>query len=164
MGGDKDKINAITPVNELEEQLLLAETNSDIKQIIDIFNLNLKKRDIIRASKLEDLQDLISDQMKLRLEKRAGEFSNKDLVDYFKVINDTLSRTNTDSSSVPQIQVNQNTQVNITDSIISNKDSRDKILDAIRATIHKMEEQTKIIDVEETEINNDTGNETPERN
>lgn len=164
MGGDKDKINAITPVNELEEQLLLAETNSDIKQIIDIFNLNLKKRDIIRASKLEDLQDLISDQMKLRLEKRAGEFSNKDLVDYFKAINDTLSRTNTDSSSVPQIQVNQNTQVNITDSIISNKNSRDKILDAIRATIHKMEEQTKIIDVEETEINNDTGNETSERN
>lgn len=161
---EKEKITAVTPASDLEAKLLAAESNLEIKQIIDIFNLNLKKRDVIRASKLEDLQDLISDQMKLRLEKRAGEFSNKDLVDYFKVINDTLSKTNTDSSSVPQIQVNQNTQVNITDGIISNKDSRDKILDAIRATIHKMEEQTKIIDVEETEINNDTGNETPERN
>lgn len=164
MDESKDRVTAITPVNELEAKLLSAETNDDIKQIIDIFNLNLKKRDVIRASKLEDLQDLISEQMKLRLEKRAGEFSNKDLVDYFKVINDTLSKTNTDSSSVPQIQVNQNTQVNITDSIISNKDSRDKILDAIRATIHKMEEQTEIIDVEETEINNGTDNETSERN
>lgn len=164
MDESKDRVTAITPVNELEAKLLSAETNDDIKQIIDIFNLNLKKRDVIRASKLEDLQDLISEQMKLRLEKRAGEFSNKDLVDYFKVINDTLNKTNTDSSTVPQIQVNQNTQVNITDSIISNKDSRTKILDAIRATIHKMEEQTEIIDVEETEINNGTGNETPERN
>lgn len=162
MDENKDRVTAITPADELEAKLLSAETNEDIKQIIDIFNLNLKKRDVIRASKLEDLQDLISEQMKLRLEKRAGEFSNKDLVDYFKVINDTLSKTNMDSSSVPQIQFNQNTQVNITDNILSSKDSRDKILGAIRATIRKMEEQAEIIDVDETEIKNDSDNEISE--
>ena len=87
------------------------ELNQPIDSIIDNFNENMRKKELLRLSKISDLQDSITDQVEKRLSKYADAFSNKDLIDYFKVFQDTLQKT--DTSNVPSnINITQN-QLNI---------------------------------------------------
>lgn len=47
--------------------------------------------------------------MQARVEEHADEFSNKDLLDYFKTIQDTLSKSDTliTPENMPAIQITQ---------------------------------------------------------
>ena len=83
---ENDKLSLSTPINDLEKQLKEAQDGDSLQKVVDLFNLNIKKKDIIRAGQLSELQDKISQQMADRVNNHAGEFSNKDLLDYFKVI------------------------------------------------------------------------------
>lgn len=103
-----------------------------LDQILVNFNENLKKKALIRANKLSDLQDSITSQVEKRLSKHADEFSNRDLIDYFKVFQDTLSKASIDSQSIPNIQITQN-QLNIgINSSEFDQDERKRILTAVR--------------------------------
>lgn len=48
---EKTQITLATPVEELTEEILKASDMSSLNDIVDIFNVNLKKKDIIRAQK-----------------------------------------------------------------------------------------------------------------
>lgn len=141
MDNDKDLIIQDTPLEELELQLLQEDNIDEINKIIDIFNLNIKKKEIVRSGKLSQLQDKISEQMAERIGQHGGEFSNKDLLDYFKVIQDTLNKQDNslDSINTPAIQINQQNQVNISmmpeDNL--NRDSKDRVTSAIRAILDR---------------------------
>lgn len=103
-----------------------------LDQILVNFNENLKRKALIRANKLSDLQDSITSQVEKRLSKHADEFSNRDLIDYFKVFQDTLSKASIDSQSIPNIQITQN-QLNIgINSSEFDQDERKRILTAVR--------------------------------
>ena len=93
-----------------DQQLQLRDANDkeDIEQILNIFNLNLKKKELLRLSKLSNLQDSITDQVEQRLSKHADEFSNKDLIDYFKAFQDTITKTNKSADEIPVVQITQN--------------------------------------------------------
>ena len=69
-----------TPVDELEQKLVDETDIDELKNIINLFNLNIKKKDILRTSKLSDLQDKVTEQIGQRLEYNAAAFSNKDLI------------------------------------------------------------------------------------
>lgn len=151
---DKKEISLSTPQTELEQRLI-EETNVDeLKNIVNLFNLNVQKKNILRSSKLSDLQDKVYAQMAERLDKKADEFSNQDLLSYFKTIQDTISRSDTslDKIDVPSIQIHQN-QVNLNlNSQEFNRESRARILDAIQGIINS--EDT--IEVAFQEVTNDT--------
>lgn len=103
-----------------------------LDQILVNFNENLKRKALIRANKLSDLQDSITSQVEKRLSKHADEFSNRDLIDYFKIFQDTLSKASIDSQSIPNIQITQN-QLNIgINSSEFDQDERKRILTAVR--------------------------------
>jgi hypothetical protein len=120
---------------ELEQLLIDSTDSSAINDIIDIFNLNMKKKDVVRANALSELQDKISKQIEQRIDNKADEFSNKDLLDYFKTVQEFINKsaTNTDTVKVPTIQINQQNNVALPNSL--NKDSRDKVLDAVQAIL-----------------------------
>jgi hypothetical protein len=150
---EKEILTIDTPTETLEDKLLSAEDVDEIKDIINMFNLNIKKKNIIRTNKLNELQDKISDQMTQRIDKKAGEFSNKDLLDYFKVLQDTINKSdnNLDGVDIPSIQINQN-QVNINVKDELDKDSRDRVADAVNSILAKIKQsqpdEGNIIDVE----------------
>ena len=127
------KITLDSSPEEIEQQLLSENNIDELTNIINIFNLNIKRKDLVRTSKLNDLQDKITAQMSARLEKNAGEFSNKDLLDYFKVLQDTISKSDTSLSNIdtPAIQINQQ-QINIgTESPELSRESREKVADIV---------------------------------
>ena len=139
MDNEKDIVSLSTPQAELETKLL-NETNIDnLQDIINIFNLNIKKKDILRISKLSDLQDMVFAQMQERLSQNAGAFSNKDLLEYFKAVQDTINKTDKTLNDVDtnSIQITQNQlNVNIDEGKL-NRESRAKVLDTVNAILNK---------------------------
>ena len=121
--------------NEELEQRLIDETDIDnMKNIINLFNLNMKKKDIVRTAKLNDLQDKVYDQMDKRLTHKADEFSNADLLSYYKTIQESINKSDTtlDKVDTPAIQIVQN-QLNINqENDELSRESKKKVIDLVQ--------------------------------
>ena len=121
--------------NEELEQRLIDETDIDnMKNIINLFNLNIKKKDIVRTAKLNDLQDKVYDQMNKRLTHKADEFSNADLLSYYKTIQESINKSDTtlDKVDTPAIQIVQN-QLNINqENDELSRESKKKVIDLVQ--------------------------------
>ena len=136
MNEEKIKLSLTTPEVELESRLLNEDDISEMKNIIDLFNLNIQKKNVIRVNKLNNLQDKVYNQIEKRLETYPDNFSNKDLLDYFKVFQDTVDKSNisTEELKIPAIQVNQQ-NINISNGL--SIESRKKVADAVRNILDK---------------------------
>ena len=137
MQEEKEIVSLATPQQELEEKLLTETNIDDLQDVINIFNLNMQKKNILRSSKLADLQDKVYKQMSERLENKADEFSNKDLLDYFRTIQETISKSDNtlDKINIPAIQIQQNQlNVNVSSDEL-NRESRAKVLDVIQSIL-----------------------------
>ena len=110
-------LSLTTPTEELTNRILSEEDIDEFNKIKNLFDLNMKKKEILRLNKLNDLQDLTVNEMSERLSKKSGEFSNQDLLGYFKTIQDTIGKSNTsmddvDMSSIRVIQNQLNININ----------------------------------------------------
>lgn len=123
-----DKIN--NNLTKLEKKLIKEENIEELQELVELFNLNLQKKNILRNAKLSDVQDKVVEQILQRIALEPEEFSNDDLIKYHKIIQETLMKTDTtlDNIKVPNIQINQ--QVNV-DKMIFNSESRKRILEAV---------------------------------
>lgn len=132
-----------TPVKDLEKKLLQENNIDNMKNIVELFNLNIKKKDIIRVNRLNDLQDKITNQIEERLDKHADEFSNGDLINYFKTLQDTINKADvsTDNIKAPTIQINQ--QINVNNSELDIESKR-KVADAVTAILKKLDNKQSI--------------------
>lgn len=139
---DKKENELVEVEQSLSERILDENNPEELKELIDLFNLNLKKKNIIRSEMLSDVQDKIVDQMSKRIENRPDEFSNADLLNYHKVVQDTLQKTdnNIDDINVPQIQINQQFNVNNADTDSFDKESRKKILSIVQTILESTQE------------------------
>lgn len=137
--------NELSTINDLETKLLNEDNLDEINKIVEMFNVNLQKKNIIRSAKLSDVQDKVVQQMTDRFEQRADSFSNDDLIKYHKIIQETLTKTDTtmDNVKTPTIQINQ--QVNV-DNVTFNSESRKRILEAVNNILNGSE------NVEDAEI------------
>lgn len=128
----------------IDQKILDENDPEELKELIDMFNLNMKKKDIIRSAKLSEVQDKIVDQMSKRIENRPDEFSNADLLNYHKVVQDTISKSDNslDSVNVPSIQVNQQINLNNAETDSFDKESRQRILDAVNSVLASITDVT----------------------
>lgn len=122
----------------LENKLLTSEDSNEVQNIINIFNANIKKKDVLRALKISDLQDRITEEIDKRISYRGGEFSNKDLLEFYKTLQTTLDNTAYGGKdlSVPSIQINSNT-INLDSASSLNRESRQKIFDVVQSLMLK---------------------------
>lgn len=136
--GKKQKKNELIEV-PIEQKILQEENINELQDLIDLFNLNLKKKDIIRSAKLSEVQDKIVDQISKRIDNRPDEFSNTDLLNYHKTVQDTLSKSDNtlENVNVPNIQINQQLNIN-NDSDVFNTESRKKIISAVNEILSGM--------------------------
>ena len=147
-----EKVSLTTSPEEMVDSILEETSIEDLNDIIKLFNINLKKRNLIRSSKLSEVQDKVVEQIATRVEERPDNFSNEDLLKYYKTIQDTLNRADAslDMNEVPTIQVNQ--QINVgTDEF--DRDSRKRILDTVNQILKASQDTSsvveEVIDVEE---------------
>lgn len=129
--------------NELDSIVLdiIKEKNpEELKDLTNLFNMNQAKKSIERANKYSKLLDNVVDKMSERVEKRADQFTNEDLLDYLNAIQKALEKnemTDITNEMAPIIQYQQNNQVNINVDSGLNRESREKVMDAIKAIMEK---------------------------
>lgn len=157
-GTNLTPITLETPMDELNDRILNETDIEQLDKIKNIFDLNIKKKEILRLSRLSDLQDLTVEEMSNRLQKRSGEFSNQDLIGYFKTIQDTINRSDTslDNVDTASIKVIQNQlNINVNDENQLSRESKAKVVEAIRSILNKTE---NVIDVKTThsEVDDDS--------
>ena len=89
---------------------IVAENDSEkLKDLVSLFNVNQSKKNIVRADIFSKLLDKISIQMTERFEKKPGEFSNKDLLDYLTAIRSAIDKSDIipEDITIPVIQNNR---------------------------------------------------------
>ena len=82
---DTEEVQPYTPsipssnvFKDLEQQLLVEDDVDNINHIVELFNVNLQKKNIIRSAKLSDIQDRLVDHINERISLEPEEFSNED--------------------------------------------------------------------------------------
>lgn len=149
-------------IDELAHQIVEEQDVSTTKDLVELFNWNLSKKNAIRLLKLNGLYDKITDQMIERFNRRAGEFSNADLLNYLQTIENSMEKTQKGLSNAEeqkQIQIQNNTQVNVNVVDTFDSESKDRIAEAIKAILGDTAEDKNVINVENfTETKNTEDN------
>lgn len=135
--------NELKTIDDLSEQLINESNPTQLENIIDLFNVSFQKKNILRIQKLNELQDKIQTQIETRLDNKIDEFSNKDLIDYFKVMQDSIIK-NSDNAEIQNAKVIQiiqnqtNVQNNLQESEPLSRESKEKISEAVQLMLSKL--------------------------
>lgn len=139
-------------------QQILNETDPDkVKDLTALFNLDAKKRNVVRILKMHHLLDEVTDQVIARFEKTPDNFSNEDLIKFMQVTENSIdkaTKTLEQVDQIPAIQLNQNNQVNINMGPNFDRESRQRITDKVAEVLKKLssgeyeQDDIDIIDVQ----------------
>ena len=128
-----------TSIEDLTDRIINETDVDELKNIINIFNLSIQKKNIARTGRLSVIQDLITDQIEERVKKKPDEFNNQDLLAYFRLLQDTITKSDISLNKVdtPSIQVTQNQlNINVQNENILDRDSRERVVDTIRSILN----------------------------
>lgn len=130
-----DKVDNI--VKDLALQIQEEQDQNRSRDLIDLFNWNLSKKQISRVAKLDELFDDVTDQMVARFKLKPDQFSNDDLLNYMKVVQNAIESNSKNIGEIPDPPkiIQNNTQININSIDNFDKESRNRILAAIQATL-----------------------------
>lgn len=132
---DAPKTNVVK--KDIASELMDATDSADINRLVDAFNLNIKKKELIRASKYNDLLDSITAQVEKRITERPDGFSNKDLLSYLDTIQSILdSSVSTTVDTISSIQVTNNQfNISVEDNNTFDRNSIERIKNAVQSIL-----------------------------
>ncbi len=151
--------NGVENLDKKSEELvtkIVGEEDSDkLKDLVGLFNVNQSKKNIVRADIYSRLLDKISLQMVERLDKKSGEFSNKDLLEYLTAVRTAIDKSDISPENINIPIIQNNTQVNVNIDGGFNRESKEKIIDSVRAILERAKNNNQVIEIndEVEEIN-----------
>ena len=116
-----DKINSVT-------------TSEELKDVTNLFNLSITKKEMARVMQQNELYDLVLQQAGERLRKRPDELSTKDLIDYMNAFQNSIDKTKVSIDNVenaPTIQVNNDNKKVVLNINNLNREESEEVLDAL---------------------------------
>lgn len=143
---------------QLVERIIEAPTKAELQHQFDLFNINQSKKNALRIIKLNNLLSKVEDQAIERFERRPDQVSNKELLEYMNVVSNQIDRAqkSVDALSVsPAIHVNnQKNEVNINIGPELDRDSKERVMDAISALLKQVQKNTSAqpVDYEITDV------------
>ena len=143
------KVNIEDKTNSLVDTIINEDDIDKTKQLLNLFNVNIAKKNTIRVMKVDKLLDKVTDEALKRVEERPDEINNKDLLNYASIAQNQIDKSMQIIKSInetPTIQLNQDNSVNIniTQPELS-RESRGRILKAVEQIMNNKED---IVDVE----------------
>lgn len=139
---------------DIAQEILNTDDVDKVKDLTALFNLNIRKKNVVRVVKMAGLLDNVTDKVIERFEKTPDNFSNEDLLKYMQVTENALDKASKNLELVeetPAIQLQQNNQVNINIDRGLNRDSRAKVTEAVEAILKKLQNNEQVIEVENIE-------------
>lgn len=149
-----------TQTQQIAQEILNEDDIDKVKDLTNLFNLNAQKRNVMRVIKMNDLLDKVTDQVITRFEKRPDNFSNDDLIKYMQVTENAIDRASKHLNLVeetPPIQLMQNNQVNINIDSGLDRESRERVMDAVRAILASGTTNTQSLEEDLVEVVDDEG-------
>ena len=144
---------------ELEDRLVKTDDVDEIGKVIEQLRIHKAKKDIIRANKLSSMLDKTVDALEQRIENRPDEFTNKELMDLANVTNNIANNANMSINALdekPLVQFNQQNNINVNSSENGlDRDSKEKVMDAIAKILKNIDTPTQVIDADETKKEKD---------
>ena len=149
MDNNVTKVNIEDKTNSLVDTIINEDDIDKTKQLLNLFNVNIAKKNTIRVMKVDKLLDKVTDEALKRVEERPDEINNKDLLNYASVAQNQIDKSMQIIKSInetPTIQLNQDNSVNIniTQPELS-RESRERILKAVEQIMNSKED---VVDVE----------------
>lgn len=147
---DNNELSLNMNNEELVERLSEESDIDSINNIIQLFNVNIKKKDAIRTLKLSELQDIIADHMEDRFLHKKDEFSNRDLLDYFKTVQEAIDKNNLEKEEIkaPLSIRNNQVNININNDTSLDRESKERVIDAVKSILSKIENNEEPIETE----------------
>lgn len=157
-----EEMNNIIDVKPLDNntreiaQKILDEKDIDrVKDLTNLFNLNAQKRNVMRVMKMNELLDKVTDKVVDRFDRYPDNFSNDDLLRFMQVTENAIDRANKQLNLIddtPPIQLTQNNQVNINLATELPRESRERVLEFVKAALKQnFNPEQDIIEVKEEE-------------
>ena len=129
---DENSVQVIDELEKCTQDITSAKSLEEVKDLSDAFLLAHTKKDAMRSVALSEVKDDLLDQLKKRVENKPDEMSNRDLVEFLKIVSaendktkDSVLNREQQVVSVTSTTVNINNGDNALN--ISNE-SRNKIL------------------------------------
>ena len=145
--------------SKVVNQIVKSKDIDELKSFVDMFSLNMAKKNAVRVAKLQNLLDKVNDQAIERFESHPDEFSNKEILDYMKVVQDQIHTSQQDIEAIgekPMIQINnQKNEVNINMDSGLSRESKTKVLDAVKMLLSQVTTEPVVEESEEEEDENE---------
>ena len=144
--------------SELINQIVDQDDSKQVTDLVNLFNLNHMKKQMIRTMTYDQLLDNIMNQVTERVTKRGDQFSNKDLLDYMNAMGNAMDKAQKqigDIQAMPAIQINQqNNIVNVSgDSGCElDRESRKRVMNAVSSILEKLKNNQQELQVQEDEL------------
>ena len=147
-----DKLDKGT--EKIATKIIRSKDLDEVKDLTALFNLQQTKKSVLRTMTYNQLVDSIVEQMQERVSKRADQFSNKELLDYLKIMNEGIEKAQQQISTVantePLIQFNQqNNTVVVNQADQLDAASRQRVSRALSSILAKMKNPPMLEVVEE---------------
>lgn len=134
---------------DLIKNIVLEQDPDKLKDLVSLFNTVQSKKNIVRVDAFSKLLDKISDQMIERFEKKPGEFSNKDLLDYLNAVRSAMDKSDIVPENINMPVIQNNTQVNLNIDTGLSKESKERVADAVNSILAKLKNNNSVIDITE---------------
>ena len=137
---------------DIAQQILDTDDIDKVKDLTNLFNLNIQKRNVMRVVKMNELLDNVTDKVAERFEKTPDNFTNDDLLKYMQVTENSIEKANKNLNLVeetPAIQLQQNNQVNINIGTSLDRESRVKVTDAVQAILKRIKQPENVVTIED---------------
>ena len=132
---ENNKYNIENKTENLVNDIIEEDDIERTKQLLNLFNVNIAKKNTLRVLKVDQLLDKVTDEALKRVEERPDEIANKDLLNYATVAQNQIDKSMQIIKSVnetPAIQLNQQNIVNInTVGQELSKESRERVLSVV---------------------------------
>lgn len=147
---------------ELLNKISKVDTQQEFQEVFQLFDLNQKKKNLVRINKLNNLLDKVSDRAIERVESHPDEITNKELLDFMNVTSSTIEKTTNSlfkesEATAASIQINQNNiHVGENENNKLTRESRERIFSVVNQILNKsMDKDIIEIDATSKEGNND---------
>ena len=125
-------------------EIVKAESIDELKGYTAKFNLNMAKKNAVRIAKLQNLLDSVNDQAIDRFTNHPSEFSNKEILDYMKAVQDQINSSQQaleEAGDKPMIQINNQkneVNINVENPALQSRESRERVVHAVDALLQQM--------------------------
>ncbi len=134
--------------NDLTSQIVATNDTNKLNDLTKQFELNRRKKDIVRANKLSNLLTMIDDEIVDRMATTPELIKDQDLVKYMQSAQEAISVGEQAGTQITQININQGTNISLDAGTTLNRDSRKKVLDTVNEILRGLNNETDTIDVE----------------